>query len=66
VQGKYRNFPLAKSTRMCSCELMISPAPAIPLPECLDELAAIDENKFENECFSRRLITGAAAEGFFE
>jgi len=45
---------------------MISPAPAIPLPECLDELAAIDENKFENECFSRRLITGAAAEGFFE
>ena len=40
--------------------------PVMALPESLDEIAAIHENEFENECFSRRLITGAAAEGFFE
>lgn len=32
----------------------------------MDELAALDEDNFENESFSKRLITGAAAEGFFE
>jgi len=37
-----------------------------PLPDGMDELAALDEEKLENESFSKRLITGAAAEGFFE
>jgi len=38
----------------------------MPLPEGMDELAALDEDNLENESFSKRLITGAAAEGFFE
>lgn len=37
-----------------------------PLPEGLEELAALEESQFQNESFSKRLITGAAAEGFFE
>lgn len=38
----------------------------MPLPEGLEELAALDEDNLENDSFSKRLITGAAAEGFFE
>lgn len=37
-----------------------------PLPYGMEELASLDEDKLENESFSKRLITGAAAEGFFE
>jgi hypothetical protein len=37
-----------------------------PLPDGMDELAVLDEENLENESFSKRLITGAAAEGFFE
>ena len=36
------------------------------LPEGLEELAICDEDHLANESFSKRLITGAAAEGFFE
>lgn len=32
----------------------------------MEELAAFDEDRLENETFSKRLVTGAAAEGFFE
>jgi len=38
----------------------------MPLPDGMDELAGLDEDNLENESFSKRLITGAAAEGFFE
>jgi hypothetical protein len=36
------------------------------LPDGMEELAALNEDNLENETFSKRLITGAAAEGFFE
>jgi hypothetical protein len=32
----------------------------------MEELALLEEDTLENESFSKRLITGAAAEGFFE
>ena len=36
------------------------------LPEELEELEQLREEELENESFSKRLITGVAAEGFFE
>ncbi len=39
---------------------------SMPLPTGMDELTSLEPEKLENETFSKRLITGAAAEGFFE
>ncbi len=36
------------------------------LPEGLEEIAAFEDDWFDNDSFSKRLVTGAAAEGFFE
>ncbi|MCW1923683.1 DUF3883 domain-containing protein [Luteolibacter arcticus] len=40
--------------------------PGKVLPQELEELNAFQHDDFENESFSKRLITGVAAEGFFE
>ena len=46
---------------------MLSPLLLAPrLPDGMEELALLDEEKLDNESFSKRLVTGAAAEGFFE
>ncbi len=37
-----------------------------PLPSGMEELAALNEDNLENESFSKRLITGIAAEKYFE
>jgi len=60
---RFGQLSLADFSRLLTPLLL---PPVMPLPECLDELAALDEGNLENEGFSRRLITGAAAEGFFE
>ena len=57
----FGQFTLAEFSRILLPLLLPS-----ELPNGLEEIAALDEDKIENESFSKRLITGAAAEGFFE
>lgn len=45
--------------------LLLSASPVRRLPESLREIEALEENSFENESVSKRLITGIAAERFF-
>lgn len=58
---RFGQIPLAEFSKLLSPLLLPS-----ALPDGMEELAAFDEEKIENESFSKRLITGAAAEGFFE
>ncbi len=58
---RFGQLRLAEFSKLLSPLLLPS-----SLPEGLEELAAFDEEKIENESFSKRLITGVAAEGFFE
>ena len=58
---RFGQLPLADFSSLLSPLLLPS-----SLPEGLEELAAFDEEMIENVSFSKRLITGAAAEGFFE
>ena len=58
---RFGQIPLAEFSRMLLPLLLPS-----ALPDGLEELAAFDEDRVESESFSKRLITGAAAEGFFE
>lgn len=60
---RYGMLSLAEFSGLLSPLLLPS---EISLPDGMDELALLDEDKLENDSFSRRLITGAAAEGFFE
>lgn len=60
---RFGQLSLPEFYRLLSPLLLTS---ATLLPAGMDELAALDEEDLENESFSKRLITGAAAEGFFE
>ena len=61
--NRYGHLPLADFFRLLAPLVLPS---VMPLPDGMDELAELDDGAFENTSFSRRLITGAAAEGFFE
>jgi hypothetical protein len=60
---RFGQLSLSEFYRLLSPLLLTT---VMPLPDGMDELAALDEDNLENESFSKRLITGAAAEGFFE
>ena len=60
---RFGKLSLSDFSRLLSPLLL---PPMMPLPDDMDELAAIDEDNLKNESFCRRLITGAAAEGFFQ
>lgn len=60
---KFGQLPLQEFYRLLSPLLLTTET---PLPIGMEEIAALDEHNLENESFSKRLITGAAAEGFFE
>lgn len=59
----YGHLSLLEFFRLLSPMLLVS---GLPLPAGMEELFALDHDNFENEGFSKRLTTGAAAEGFFE
>jgi len=64
---RFGHLSLPEFSRMLSQVLL---APALPLLEGIEDLAALeggasDGNAFENESVARRMITGAAAEGYF-
>lgn len=60
---QFGSLSLAKFARLLT-PLLVPGAEA--LPEELEEFEVFQEEKLENESFSKRLITGIAAEGFFE
>lgn len=60
---RYGKLSLGEFSRLLSPLLLTT---IRPLPEGLEEISTLEESQFENDSFSKRLITGAAAEGFFE
>lgn len=61
---RYGHLPLKDFAGLLQ-PMLLAPYPP-GLPDDLKELAEIDEESLENESFSKRLITGIAAERFFE
>lgn len=60
---QFGSLPLARFARLLKPLLFPEDK---TLPEGLEELEIFREETLENESFSKRLITGVAAEGFFE
>ncbi|MEI8037926.1 MAG: DUF3883 domain-containing protein [Verrucomicrobiota bacterium] len=60
---RFGQIPLVEFYHLLTPLLLPS---ALPLPDGMEEIAMLDDDNLANESFSRRLITGAAAEGFFE
>lgn len=60
---KYGSLSLDAIASLISSLLL---PPTLEWPPEMAELAQFDDDSYENTTFSKRLITGAAAEGFFE
>lgn len=61
--GRYGDLRLEEFARLLSPLLLRATG---PLHEEMAELAGFEEEELASESFSKRLITGAAAEGYFE